>query len=57
MNITPVLHQLIDIGNQLGTVESVHMYDTDFLSVDGKTKEGKKYSLTIHIKEEENDGN
>ena len=57
MNMTDVLHQLIDIGNCMGSVECVHMYDTDFLSVEGKTNEGKKFSLTVHVKEEEKDGN
>ena len=52
MNMTYVLHHLIDVGNEMGNVESVHMYDTDFLSVEGKTNEGNSFSLTIHIKEE-----
>ena len=55
MNITPILHQLIDIGIEMGAVDGVHMYDTNFLSVDGKTDDGKKFSITIHIKEEEKD--
>ncbi len=57
MNITLMLHQLIDIGNQMGDVDSVHMYDTSFMSVEGKTTEGKKFTLTIQVKEEENNGN
>ena len=57
MNITPILHQLIDIGYAMGTVNCVHMYDTDFLTIDGKTYDGKKFSITINIKEEEKDGN
>lgn len=57
MNMTNALHQLIDIGNCMGSVEGVHMYDKDFLSVEGKTNEGKKFSLTVHVKEEEKNGN
>ena len=57
MNTTIILHQLIDIGIQMGTVDCVHMYDIDFLSVEGRTGDGKKFSLTLHIKEEEKDGN
>ena len=55
MSLTNVLHQLIDIGNEMGAVESVHMYDTNFMSIDGKTNDGKKFSITINIKEEEKD--
>ena len=57
MNLTIILHQLIDIGYAMGDVEGVHMYDTNFLTIDGKTNEGKKFSINIHIKEEEKDGN
>ena len=55
MNITVILHQLIDIGITMGTVDCVHMYDTDFLAVEGRTDGGKKFSITLHIKEEEKD--
>ena len=53
MNMTPILHQLIDVGNAMGAVECVHMYSKDFLTVEGKTRDDKKFSLTIHIEEEE----
>jgi hypothetical protein len=55
MNMTNILHQLIDVGNCMGAVDSVHMYDTNFLSVDGKTSDGKQFSITINIKGEEKD--
>ena len=53
MNITHILHQLIDIGIVMGAVDGVHMYDKDFMSVEGRTDDGKKFSITLHIKEEE----
>ena len=57
MNMTFVLHQMIDIGKCIGVVEAVHMYDKDLLTIDGKTNDGKKFSITINIKEDETDGN
>ena len=53
MNTTIILHQLIDIGMQMGAVDCVHMYDTDFLAVEGRTDVGKKFSITLRLEEEE----
>ena len=53
--MTKALHELIYIGNEMGFVECVHMYDTHFMSVEGKTIDGKKFSITINIQEEEKD--
>ena len=57
MNATIILHQLIDIGIQMGAVDCVHMYDADFLTVEGRTDKGKKFSITLRFEEEEKDGN
>ena len=53
MKLTNILHRLVDIGNAMGAVDSVHMYDTSFLTIEGKTHGGKNFSITIRIKEEE----
>ena len=51
-----ILQTLIDIGIALGTVTDVHMYDNDFINIEGVAHEGKKFTLTLHLKEEtEND--
>lgn len=51
-----ILQKLIEVGNTLGTLADVHMYDNDFINIEGTTFEGKKFSLSLHIKEEkEND--
>mgnify|MGYP007115389157 CR=1 FL=1 len=45
--------RLIAAGNKLGTVTSAMMYDTGFMAIDGITTEGKKFTITLSVKEEE----
>jgi hypothetical protein len=52
-----ILQKLIELGSTVGKVTEVHMYDEKFLTVEGKSFEGAKFNLTLHIKEEEKDGN
>ena len=33
------------------------MYESGFMTIEGKTEEGKNFKITMSIKEEENDGN
>lgn len=40
---------------QVGTVTSAMLYDSGFVAIDGITKEGKKFSITMSIKEEDKD--
>lgn len=51
-----ILKKLIDLGVTLGTITEVHMYDSNFINIEGVTHEGSKFSLSLHLKEEtEND--
>lgn len=52
-----VFHKLLDIGAEMGAITAAHMYNNDFITIEGVTAEGKKFSLTLHIEEEKNDGN
>ncbi len=52
-----ILHQLIFIGEAVGTVDCVHYYSKDFITLEGTTEDGKKYSITLNIKEEKENGN
>lgn len=55
--MSEVFQKLLNIGLKLGTVTNAHLYDNDFITIDGVTMEGKKFSLSLHITEEEkNDG-
>ncbi len=52
-----VFKKLTRVAEEVGTVNSAMMYESGFITVDGKTKDGKKFSLTLSIKEEEKNGN
>lgn len=53
-----VFQKLIKIGITFGTVTSAHLYDNDYINIEGMTRGGKKFSLSLCIMEEEKkDGN
>lgn len=53
--MSDILCVMVDIGNQIGKISEASMYG-DFISVEGTTKEGKRFSLTLAITEVENSG-
>ena len=55
--MSDILCRLIGLGNEVGTVVTALMYDSGFMTVEGTTNDGKKFSITLSIKEEETDGN
>lgn len=55
--MSEVLCRLIGLGNEIGTVTSAMMYDNGFITVDGVTKDGKKFNLNLTVREETEDGN
>lgn len=50
-----IFQKLIEIGIMLGTINGAHLYDNDFITIEGVAHEGKKFSLTLNIKEEKED--
>ena len=50
-----ILQQMIEICNTVGVITEVHMYDSDFINIEGAAFDGKKFSLTLHIKEGESE--
>ena len=48
---------LLVTANNAGIVTSAMMYESGFITIDGKTEEGKNFSITMSVKEEEKDGN
>ena len=53
-----IYRQLVGIASTVGVVNESHLYKSGFIRIEGKTYEGKDFSLTLHIKEEEeNNGN
>lgn len=55
--MTKIIHCLIDVGLMVGTVDGIHYYSKDFMTIDGTTKDGKKFSITLRVEEEEKNGN
>ena len=57
MSNADIFVEMVRLTEQIGSVVVAHMYDNGFLTVDGKTKDGKKVNLSLIVKEEEKDGN
>ena len=51
--MSEIFQNLLNIGLKLGTVTNAHLYDNDFIAIEGVTTEGKKFILNLHIAEEE----
>ena len=53
-----VFGRLIKAALELGEINQALMYESGFMTIEGKTNAGKKFSVTLHInEEEEKDGN
>lgn len=50
-----ILRKIMEIAEVLGCINDAHLYDNNFISVAGITKDGKKISVTVRIEEEEKD--
>ena len=53
--MSDILCKLIEVGNAVGKVTSAMMYDSGFMTVDGVKPSGKKFAITLNVKEEEED--
>ena len=52
-----IFQKLMEVGVKVGTVTAAHLYDSGFISIEGMSHEGNKFTLSLHIEEEKNDGN
>ena len=50
--MSDILCKMIGLAKEVGIVVSANMYDSGFITVDGKAKDGKKFCFTLHIEEE-----
>ena len=48
-----IFRNLINICCTLGEVNQSLMYESGFITIEGKTNDGKNFHLTLSIKEEE----
>lgn len=51
--MSDIFQKLMNIGLKIGEVTTAHLYDNDFITIEGVTPEGKKFSIALHVKEEE----
>ena len=47
--------EMIRLAEQFGKIEDAHMYHNNYLSIDGKTKDGKDFNLNMSVREEKKD--
>jgi hypothetical protein len=57
MSNADMLVEMIRLGDQFGKVTEVHLYKSGYCHIDGETKDGKKFSMSLDVKEEKKDGN
>lgn len=50
-----ILKNLLEFADRMGLVDQMLCYDRGFSTVEGKTRDGKKFSITLKIEEEEKD--
>ena len=55
MSNADMLVEMIRLAEQFGKVTDAHLYHNDFINIEGKTKDGKDFNLSLSIKEEEKD--
>lgn len=49
--------KLCALADNIGTVTSAMMYESGFMTVEGKLHNGNDFTINLTIKEEEKDGN
>ena len=47
--------KLLAVAGEAGSVTSADLYDNGFIHIEGKTKEGKTFTISMSVKEEEKD--
>lgn len=52
-----ILSYLLEFSDRIGIVDEMHCYDNSWLTVEGRTRGGMKFSVTLRIEEENKDGN
>ena len=54
------LKRLMEFADYVGVIDSFNIFNADYASVDGKTRHGRKFNITVHFmdfEEEEQNGN
>ena len=48
-----IFESILHLAGGVGKVSSAMMYDSNYMTVDGVTDDGKTYTISLHIKEAE----
>lgn len=57
MSNADIFIEMIRMAEQIGEVETAMMYPSDYITVEGTTKGGKKFGMNLTMREAEKDGN
>ena len=55
MSNADIMVEMIRLAEQIGNVKDAHMYHKDFISIEGETKAGNVFSLSLNVREEKKD--
>ena len=47
--------EMIRLAEQYGDVVTGHMYENDYITIDGITKDGKSFNINLMVREEKKD--
>ena len=50
-----ILKDLLEFADRIGVVDKMLCYDREFCSVEGKTRNGEKFEITLRINKEDNE--
>lgn len=55
MSNADMMVEMIRLAEQFGKVTEVHLYKSGYFNIEGETKAGKEFSLSLNVKEEKKD--
>ncbi len=50
-----IFKKLVEVAIDVGSITEANMYEDGFMRVEGKTSDGKSFSLSLVVKEEQKD--
>ena len=50
-----IFQNLVEVGIKLGTITNAHLYESNFINIEGVSHEGNKFSLSLNIEEVKKD--
>ena len=52
-----MLRASMELAEKMGAIQDAHLYERNYITVDGETIDGKKFTITVRMEEEYKDGN